>query len=264
MDQMKKYYDRTWKIGELAKMFDINVQLLRHYDKEGLLVPGIRNPENKWRTYKYDQIYPLAMIRLLRQLDCSLDDIGDFMHRRSPDLTEKYLRRRTKTIRAKYEKLLKMEAVMNDRFAMVNREMKYAASDQIFEYSEEEIYYIEIGGIEDIFVNELFYLYPTLVFYTGDDVRFAVWIPAEETASFDKYSDRLRCLPIDEYLVGFHKGPHEKLPETFERIREAAPGILDEGCRIGDTMICIDIIDQFIEADRNNFVTKVMTKIYRD
>ena len=36
---MKNYYDKTWKIGELAKMFDINVQLLRHYDKEGLLVP---------------------------------------------------------------------------------------------------------------------------------------------------------------------------------------------------------------------------------
>ena len=32
---MKNYYDRTWKIGELARMFDINVQLLRHYDKEG-------------------------------------------------------------------------------------------------------------------------------------------------------------------------------------------------------------------------------------
>ena len=44
---MKNYYDKTWKIGELAKIFDVNVQLLRHYDKEGLLVPDIRNPENK-------------------------------------------------------------------------------------------------------------------------------------------------------------------------------------------------------------------------
>ena len=50
---MKNYYDKTWKIGELAKVFDVNVQLLRHYDKEGLLVPDIRNPDNKWRTYRY-------------------------------------------------------------------------------------------------------------------------------------------------------------------------------------------------------------------
>ena len=90
---MKNYYDRTWKIGELARMFlarmfDINVQLLRHYDKEGLLVPEIRNPHNNWRSYKYDQIYPLGMIRFLRQLDCSLEDIGCFMPERNPDNTE--------------------------------------------------------------------------------------------------------------------------------------------------------------------------------
>ena len=264
VDIMRNYYDRTWKIGELARMFDINVQLLRHYDKEGLLVPDIRNPDNNWRTYKYDQIYPLGMIRFLRQLDCSLDDIGDFMRRRSPDLTEKYLRRRMKMMRARYEKLLKMESVMNDRFALVNREMKYAASDQLFVYSEDEIYYLEIGGIEDVFVNEQFYLYPTMVFYTPEETRFAVRIPGEDTAAFEKYSDRLRCLPLDEYLVGFHHGPHENLHETFDLIREAAPGILDDDCTIDDTMICIDIVDQFIEADKSNFVTKVMTKIHRD
>ena len=261
---MKNYYDRTWKIGELARMFDINVQLLRHYDKEGLLVPGIRNPDNNWRSYKYDQIYPLGMIRFLRQLDCSLEDIGNFMPERNAENTEKYLRRRMKAVRARYEKLLKMESVMNDRFALINREMKYAASDQMFIYSEEEIYYIEIGGIEDIFVDELFYLYPTLVFYEGDKTRFAVWIPEEETAEFDKYSDRLMLIPHDEYLVGFHIGPHEKIRETFERMEQASEGLLEEGCRLDDTKICIDIIDQFIEADKNNFVTKVMIKIFRD
>jgi len=261
---MKNYYDRTWKIGELARMFDINVQLLRHYDKEGLLVPEIRNPDNNWRSYKYDQIYPLGMIRLLRQLDCSLDDIGSFMPGRDPESTEKYLRKRMKLVRANYEKLLRMETVMNDRFAMVNREIKYAAFDQVFVCSEEEIHYIEIGGIEEIFVNELFYLYPTIVFYTGGKTTFAVMIPAEELADFDRYSERMRMLAPGEYLTGYHKGPHEKIRETFRRMREAAPGILDEGCSLSDTEICIDIIDKFIEADKNNFVTKVMIKINRD
>ena len=261
---MKDYYDRTWKIGELAAMFDINVQLLRHYDKQGLLVPEIRNPDNNWRSYKYDQIYPLGMIRLLRQLDCSLEEIGEFMPGRNVDNTEKYLRKRMKILRANYEKLLRMESVMNDRFAMINREMKYAVFDQVFVCSEEDIYYIEIGGIEEIFVNELFYLYPTLVFYDDDKTRFAVMIPGEETAYFDRYSDRIRVLSPDEYLVGYHRGPHESISETFSRMEAAAEGMLDDGCRLSGTRICTDIIDQFIEADRNNFVTKVMIKIYRD
>ena len=261
---MKNYYDRTWKIGELARVFDVNVQLLRHYDKEGLLVPEIRNPDNNWRSYKYDQIYPLGMIRLLRQLDCSLDDIGAFMPGRDADSSEKYLRRRMKMVRARYEKILKMESVMNDRFALINREMKFAAADQIYVYSEEEIYYIEIGGIEDVFVDELFYLYPTLVFYQGDQTRFAVWIPTDEVPEFEKYGDRLKMLPLDEYLVCFHKGPFEKVRETFSRMEQAAPGILEEGCSLDDTRICIDIIDKFIEANKNNFVTKVMIKVIRE
>jgi DNA-binding transcriptional MerR regulator len=261
---MKNYYDRTWKIGELARMFDINVQLLRHYDKEGLLVPKMRNPENNWRSYKYDQIYPLGMIRFLRQLNCSLDDIGSFMPERNAETTEKYLKERMLEVRTGYEKLLKKESVLNDRFKLIKREMKYASSDQLFVYSEEEIHYIEIGGIEDIFVDELFYLYPTLVFYEGDETRFAVWIPAENLADFEKYKDRIKVLPVDEYLVGFHKGPHEKIRETFAVMEEAAAGILDEGCRLDDTKICTDIIDQFIEARNERFVTKVMIKIHRD
>jgi effector-binding domain-containing protein len=64
--------------------------------------------------------------------------------------------------------------------------------------------------------------------------------------------------------VGYHKGPHEKIRETFHRMRSAAEGVLDEGCSLSDTEICIDIIDQFIEADKNNFVTKVMIKINRE
>ena len=33
-------------IGELAKIFDMDVQLLRHYDAKGLLVPQVRNSIN--------------------------------------------------------------------------------------------------------------------------------------------------------------------------------------------------------------------------
>ena len=89
-------------------------------------------------------------------------------------------------------------------------------------------------------------------------------IPGEETADLDKYSDRIRVLNPDEYLVGYHKGPHAKVKETFRRMRESAEGILDEGCSLSDTEICIDIIDQFIEADKDNYVTKVMIKINRE
>ena len=46
-------------IGELADIFNMDVQLLRHYDAKGLLVPQVRNSENNRRFYHFDQVYPL-------------------------------------------------------------------------------------------------------------------------------------------------------------------------------------------------------------
>ena len=69
-----------------------------------------------------------------------------------------------------------------------------------------------------------------------------------------KFSDKLYDGVIDLWL--------EAVDKPF--VKEMAEGILDEGCSLSDTEICIDIIDQFIEADKNNFVTKVMIKINRE
>lgn len=65
-------------IGELANIFNMDVQLLRHYDTKGLLVPQVRNSENNRRFYHFDQVYPLATIRYLRRLDYSLAQIKLF------------------------------------------------------------------------------------------------------------------------------------------------------------------------------------------
>ena len=49
--------------------------------------------------------------------------------------------------------------------------------------------------------------------------------------------------------------------DTFEKMRTAAGSILEEG-RLGDEVITVNIIDQLVEADRDNYITKIMMKIY--
>ena len=56
---MKEYLS----IGELANIFDMDVQLLRYYDARGILVPSVRNEASGRRYYHFDQVYPLATIR---------------------------------------------------------------------------------------------------------------------------------------------------------------------------------------------------------
>ena len=77
-------------------------------------------------------------------------------------------------------------------------------------------------------------------------------VPVLEFVNWESYQS------IQELLARGLRYPNDVL------MRGAAEGILDEGCSLSDTEICIDIIDQFIEADKNNFVTKVMIKINRE
>ena len=113
---------------------------------------------------------------------------------------------------------------------------------------------------EEIFADELFYLYPTLVFYSGNQQsKFAVGIPPEDAG---KYRERVRTVEPAEYLIGFHRGAYDNIFDTFDRMRQSAGSLLDEGSGIGDEVITVNIIDQLIEENRDNFITKILMKVF--
>lgn len=71
-------------VGEMGRMFGLNVQTLHYYDKIGLFCPQLRNPETGRRRYKFDQVYQLATIRYLRKLGYPLEDVRVYLNSRSP------------------------------------------------------------------------------------------------------------------------------------------------------------------------------------
>ncbi|MDC8756703.1 SAM-dependent methyltransferase [Janthinobacterium fluminis] len=63
------------KIGELAKRAGLTVRTLHHYDSIGLLTPSVRSDKG-FRLYNQDDVVRLHRIHTLKQLGCSLADIG--------------------------------------------------------------------------------------------------------------------------------------------------------------------------------------------
>lgn len=63
------------KIGELAKRAGLTVRTLHHYDSIGLLSPSARSASG-FRLYNQDDVVRLHRIHALKQLGCSLTDIG--------------------------------------------------------------------------------------------------------------------------------------------------------------------------------------------
>lgn len=69
--------ERTWKVGDLAKLTGLTIRTLHHYDEIGLLHPMFRTDAGH-RLYAEDDIVKLQQIMSLKELDFSLDEIKEF------------------------------------------------------------------------------------------------------------------------------------------------------------------------------------------
>ena len=79
---MKQYY----KIGEISKLYQIGPDSLRYYEELGILTP--KRAENGYRMYGLHDLWRLNVIRDLRRLDFSMEQIGEYLKNRSVDTTK--------------------------------------------------------------------------------------------------------------------------------------------------------------------------------
>jgi DNA-binding transcriptional MerR regulator len=62
-------------IGDFSRMTFLSVKALRHYHEVGLLPPAEIDPDTGYRRYELAQVPTAQVIRRLRELDMSLDDV---------------------------------------------------------------------------------------------------------------------------------------------------------------------------------------------
>lgn len=70
--------DKTYTIGELARIAGVSTKTLRIYEKKGLLCAE-RNQENRYRIYTEDDVRELEKIQLMKYLGFSLEQIEGFL-----------------------------------------------------------------------------------------------------------------------------------------------------------------------------------------
>lgn len=66
--------NQHWRIGDVAKAFQISADTLRYYEKAGLL-PVHKDANNGYRAYRYDDIIRLMDILFFRSLNLPIRDI---------------------------------------------------------------------------------------------------------------------------------------------------------------------------------------------
>lgn len=66
-------------IGEMAKLFGVNIRTLRYYDEIGILCPETTDPDSGYRYYSTRQFERMNSIKYLRALDMPLKSIALFL-----------------------------------------------------------------------------------------------------------------------------------------------------------------------------------------
>ncbi|WPZ19672.1 MerR family transcriptional regulator [Geobacillus subterraneus] len=78
----------TYSIGEIAKKTGVSIRTLRYYDEIGLLQPT-KDPSSGHRIYTEEDILQLHKIMSLKFIGLSLEEIRQYIHQPTYDLTLK-------------------------------------------------------------------------------------------------------------------------------------------------------------------------------
>lgn len=106
---MKNYY----KISEISKLYDIGVDSLRYYERLGILTP--KRDTNGYRLYNLTDLYKLNIIRDLRALDFSMQQIKEYLDHQSLENTLNLLHKEHRMIELEIENLRMRQAIIQDR-----------------------------------------------------------------------------------------------------------------------------------------------------
>lgn len=257
---MKEYLS----IGELADIFDMDVQLLRHYDAKGLLVPQLRNADNNRRFYHFDQVYPLATIRYLRRLGYSLAQIKSFLESNSLQDNLQTLSQQAEQLRRQCDELNATIKIIRQKICFIEQEQTERQKRDLYIRSFPRRAYLHIGEEINLFTHELFYFYPTVGFYSGDRKWFGAYLYAEQPEGTDHLEDLLAgqtisYIPAGEYLCGYHYGPYLTIQNSIDRLlaESRRRGLVPDDC-----VVTPNIVDQSCEGHPENYVTGLEVRVF--
>lgn len=110
---MKDYFT----IGEISKLYHIGTDSLRYYEKLGILTP--KRAKNGYRYYSLHDLWRLNVIRDLRALDFSMEQIKQYLDNRSIHSTELLLRQELDAINTKIRSLCELRENVKNRLKTI-------------------------------------------------------------------------------------------------------------------------------------------------
>lgn len=264
---------KLFKIGEVARIFNISMGTIRHYEKAGLLKPEYVDEESGYRYYSDRQFEVLNTIRYLRVLDMSLEEIADFLKDRDIDVIEEKLENQKALIERKQHELELVSRKIDHRLEQI-RDAVQSELDVIRECTipachivwmrdslklstyldlEEQIRILQKNQSQPlVFMGKVGVgiSQETLIAEKYDNYEL-VYIILDEEDEYDgetEYIEELTCVSVR------FNGSHKEAPAYYKAL---ARYIKENGMEIAGFSREVTLIDNGITNDESKFVTQI-------
>ena len=254
-----------FKIGEISRLYGIGVDSLRYYERIGLLQP--ERSESGYRHYSVRDIWKLNIIRDLRELDFSMEQIGRYLEAHSLNSTLSLLREEQQAIGEKITALEKLR----DNVAQRIRGIEEAAAKPLGKitleaYGVRRCCSIPEGYSDahemDVLIKRLLNMDREHLYLIGNH-QIGTAISAESAAKQGKLQYKAvfvidengpQILPAGNYLAVTYRGNYAQSGEWIQKILSYARE--HHICIAGDFLEIL-WVDIHISAEENEYITEL-------
>ncbi|WP_058308527.1 MerR family transcriptional regulator [Gracilibacillus massiliensis] len=278
---MKQHF----RVGELAKLFQLSTSKLRYYDEIGIFQPKYTDPNSRYRYYTIDQFIVLDTIIFLKKNGFSIKDIQSHLEQRTPENTKELLEQKLIEVEAETERLKKVSEKIKGKIATIDEGLSLSANPTLiyrsfparaisYLYNDEPIDLMKEADM--LYLNDLEELSLTGIdypgFFTGDfgsivelDSLFNEG-PVKYQAVFEvlhEEKDGLKTsyLNAGKYACYPHLGSYETIKSSYI---SALKKLEQDGYRVSGPPIEIALLDESVIQDETAYLNWIQIPVEKN
>ena len=263
-------------IGEIARLFHMNIRTLRYYDERGILKPAYINEKTKYRYYASSQFERLNTIKYLRALDVPIEEIISFFVEKEVSTMLDIFKLQYERVLEKQRQLARIEKKISNRIGQIENALaavygkinvRYLPQREIILLKKKFTFTDDFEPlIRDLCsehcLDDVVFLGKVGVAVSRDNLQARAFTHFSAIFLILENEDDFSCgdtlLPAGQYVTIQYQGTHEEALPYYILLLEY---IENKGlCLVGDS-IEITIIDGGMTNDRHKFVTELQIPV---
>lgn len=259
-------------IGELAKIFNISTDTLRHYDRIGLLKPEY-DSKNDYRYYSLRSFFQLSRILFFKNLDVSLDEISRYMKNKNTQNLVSLLKKKEDEIDAKIHRLMNLKNKIQTKLELLDGFRTELDEMNVKRLSARHGIFLDMSDVESeaeiikAFKENAKYL-KTSSWLIDGQIYTSLSKENMEQGIFTRFryfievfwadSEQISILPEQDYACLTFVGPYKDMPLHYERLTK---WIFENGYCIDGDSIEKNIVDYDFADSENEYVSEIQIPI---